>query len=113
MIKILIFLFIPVFAFSQSTGTITSSVLSSPTTYQILWNRVVKHIITDEGKLVALNMLLNDLDYYKSLTGVSIDEKTGQLLSNAEAYRKRVVRNKRLGRTYIDYINCPKFRIGK
>jgi len=111
---ILFLLFIPSICFSQTgvTTTIKTDALVQ-TTYQVLLEKAVDHVITDTGKLTALNLLLNDKTYYYGLCKANIDDITGQILLNYKTSLENDVRKKETGRNYTAYINYPKFKTGK
>ena len=108
-IKLIILIFISGMAMAQEEvveSTTTTKVLP-PTTAQILLDNYVKPVITNTGKLVAINTLLNDTVYYKSLTGVDVDVKTGQELTNLKTNIEKEITNTEQGRNYSAGITYP------
>jgi len=120
---ILLFLLISSICFAQeeSTGTVkielvpptTAQILASPTTAQILIKNYIEPVLMDKGKIIAIDLLLLDRDYYRSLCGVNIDKETGQILMNYKYMLKEEERNQELGRNYVAGVTFPIFRLEK
>ena len=95
---------------STFTDVLTPVKMVAPTTYQVLLDRCVSPVVTDEGKVVALNLLLEDAVYVDSLVKCELNKEAMQSITNYKYTLDMNIRHKKLGRNYVGTLTMPVYK---